>query len=31
MVGQILVSVTGLATPVAITPIAINAFVVSGW
>ena len=31
MIGQILSSVTELATPVAITPIFINAFVVSGW
>ena len=29
MVGQILVSVTGLATPVAIAPIFINVFVVN--
>ena len=31
MIGQILSSVTELATPVAITPIFINAFVVNGW
>jgi len=31
MIGQNLASVTELATPVAITPIFINAFVVSGW
>jgi hypothetical protein len=30
MIGQILASVTELATPVAITPIFINAFVVNG-
>ena len=31
MIGQILSSVTELATPVAITPNYINAFVVNGW
>ena len=31
MIRQILSSMTGLATPVAIAPIFINAFVVNGW